>query len=215
MFVLGGGKFTTANILLNAWLANVGQIVLSMYYFNFNAIFTSMALTYEWNQMAKEQKGLRVSKPEGHQRGTYFLQLPYRFAVPLAAVSSLLHWLLSQTLFFVRIDVTDDQGIRLEDSSISACGFSRLSCLILILVLGLVLVVTLGIGSSKYEEKIPQAVSNSLMISAASHCSGSESGPSLEKIQWGVVDMGNTEGSKHCSFSSRAVTAPEVGKEYI
>jgi hypothetical protein len=195
-------------------MSNVAQIVLSIYYFNFNAAFTSMALSYEWNQMAKEQKGLRVTKPEGDQRGTFFLQLPYRFAIPLAATSTLLHWLLSQTLFFVRIDVVDDRGTRVEDSSVAACGFSRLSCLVLLLVLGLLLVSILGISSTQIEEEIPLAVSNSLMISAACHYSTNGSSASLEKVQWGVVDVGNTNEMKHCSFSSRPVTAPEAGEVY-
>jgi hypothetical protein len=54
--------------------------------------------------MAYHRKGLRVSEnPRGAQRSTYFLQLPYRYAIPLLIVSSAMHWMVSQSLFLVTV----------------------------------------------------------------------------------------------------------------
>lgn len=42
------------------------------------------------------RKGLRVTQPHGYQRSSYFLQLPYRWSLPLIVISGTLHWLLSR-----------------------------------------------------------------------------------------------------------------------
>ena len=40
---------------------------------------------------------------KGAQRSEYFLQLPYRFALPIMLYSGFLHWLCSQSFFLVSI----------------------------------------------------------------------------------------------------------------
>lgn len=60
--------------------------------------------------MATTRKGLRVTAPRGEQRSSYFLQLPYRWAVPLMIVSGALHWLMSQTIFPVRLETRSRDG---------------------------------------------------------------------------------------------------------
>src|SRR6185312_6672946 len=93
------------NFLLIVMLANLVQPGLSFVYFSYNGLFTSMATALEWDSYARNRKGLRVSKdPQGKQREYSFLQLPYKFAVPLLLLSGLLHWLVSQSLFLITID---------------------------------------------------------------------------------------------------------------
>lgn len=78
-------------------------------------------------------KGLRASSPQPNtaQRSTYFLTLPYRWAVPTTAIVSLLHWLVSQMFFFARVDVdgltTEPPGgsLPVERLKIQAPGASR------------------------------------------------------------------------------------------
>lgn len=95
------------SIIGNTLVANVVQVFLSVVYFSYNSLFTCMLLGHEWASYAHRRKGLRVSsKPMGAQRSTYFLSLPYRFALPLMAMSGLLHWLVSQSIFFVVVQVS-------------------------------------------------------------------------------------------------------------
>ena len=56
---------------------------------------------------------LRVTEPCGLQRSTYYLQLPYLYAIPLLIVSTLLHRLVSQSIFIAHIAVYERRG-RLE-----------------------------------------------------------------------------------------------------
>jgi hypothetical protein len=57
---------------------NVPQLALSLCYLALNSICTSLASAYKWNNMARTRKSLRVTDPQGQQRSTYFLQLPYK-----------------------------------------------------------------------------------------------------------------------------------------
>jgi hypothetical protein len=66
-----------------------------------------MFLADEWSHFAKERKPLRVSSPTGL---TYFLQLPYRIALPLLVMSGLLHWLVSQSIFLAVVSEYDEIG---------------------------------------------------------------------------------------------------------
>lgn len=60
-------------------------------------------MSREWAQFASTRRTLRVSKPQGQQRSTYWLQLPYRYSVPLMGAMVLLHWLMSRGLFLASI----------------------------------------------------------------------------------------------------------------
>lgn len=51
--------------------------------------------------MSTRYKALRVTNPTGQQSSTYFLQLPYRYSVPLLIISILLHWILSGCIYLL------------------------------------------------------------------------------------------------------------------
>jgi hypothetical protein len=201
--------------LLNAWIANAPQLVLSFCYLAINSECTAMAGAAEWNSLASSHKGLRVTRPVGQQRDTYFLQLPYRWSLPLTIASGGLHWLLSQSIFLVRIDDYTLSGKLNEFNSKSACGFSPTSWITLT-VCFLLLVGTVGlVGRKKIKVKIPFAASCSLVVSAACHATPSESQPHLKPVRWGVVEERLYDGELHCSLSSRDVTKPKAGVTYL
>jgi hypothetical protein len=207
---LSSDKITSTGVLFNAWLANMPQLFLSFAYLNINTICTSMACAQEWNRLATSRKYLRVTKPVGQQRSTYFLQLPYRWSIPLMAISGILHWLLSQTFFLVRIDYFGSASA----SFISRCGFSVL-CLMVFIGVALLLLTAIGvIGFWKMPMKMPIAGSCSLAISAACHPLADEIDPQLEMVQWGVVKVREGEDHGHCSLSSKPVTEPKYGETY-
>jgi hypothetical protein len=201
--------------LLNAWLANAAQLILSFCYLAINSECTAMAGAHEWNNLATSRKGLRVTRPFGQQRDTYFLQLPYRWSLPLTIASGGLHWLLSQSIFVVRIDGYDRQGNFIPDQSQSACGFSGVSFITLTCAFYALVGFVGLIGRKKIRVRIPFAASCSLVISAACHPSKDDRDPQLRPVQWGVVDEGMFEGEKHCTLSSRRVKRPNAGKRYL
>jgi hypothetical protein len=200
--------------LINAVLVNLPQLLLSFGYLTINTICTSMVSAEEWNQLAVLRKALRVTHPRGAQRSTYFLQLPYRWSLPLIITSGTLHWLLSQSFFLVRVDFFDPQGVMVVEDSISACGFST-SSLYALLIASLVLLAIIGyLGLRKMQMRSPIVASCSLAISAACHPPAGEKDTHLAKVKWGLVGQDAGEVVGHCSLSSSMVRQPEEGKTY-
>lgn len=80
-------------------IANLPQLLLSLSYFVYNSLYTRLCTEKEWNAYGTDYRPLRVTQPQGQQRSTYRLQLPYRYSVPLIVVSIFLHWLVSNALY--------------------------------------------------------------------------------------------------------------------
>jgi hypothetical protein len=216
------------NLLHLILLANTPQLVLSFLYFSYNALFTAMLLGYEWVSYSQKRKGLRVShQPSGAQRSTYFLQLPYRFGIPLLILSGTLHWLVSQSIFLTAIEYYNLEGQRSRPSfpdistkspvDHTTLGYSPLA-IIAVMVLGSLMVISiLAFGYIPYTRGMPIAGSCSMAISAAcqsveQHESGGNK-ISEEKLQWGVVSIGSHEVG-HCAFSKNEVEPLVKGRLY-
>ncbi|KAE8318728.1 hypothetical protein BDV41DRAFT_560561 [Aspergillus transmontanensis] len=222
--LITGTRWVTS-LISNVLVANTPQLLFSIIYFTFNAIFTAMTLAAEWSRYANHRKGLRVSgPPEVAQRSSYFLSLPYRFAVPAMTFSALLHWLLSQSLFVVGIESYTANFQRDPTRDFITCGYSPPAILSAILV-GVAMVVWLvGFSFRRLESGMPVAGSCSLAIAAACHptlrVKGDEYvdeeaklGAEQMRVQWGVIYV-DADGEGHCSFSSEEVGVPEDGKIY-
>jgi hypothetical protein len=95
----------STSLLRTIFLANAPRIFVSLLYLIDNALFTSMFLSKKWMSYGAHPRGL--------QRSTYYLQLPYLYAIPLLIVSTLLHWLVSQNILIAHIAVYERRG-RLE-----------------------------------------------------------------------------------------------------
>ena len=145
------------------------QLILSFLYFLFNGICTCMLLAKEWSEYAYERKTLRVSSPIEKQRSTYFLQLPYRYAIPLLVFSGVLHWFVSQSIFLANIDVYYANGVLSPDASYSTCGYSPIAMVFVIIFGFLMILFGLTLGFRTYKPGIPLAGSCSKKISAACH----------------------------------------------
>lgn len=166
-----------AAIVFSVLVANSPQLVLSFLYFAINGLCTSMSLANEWSQLSVSSalnsragaKTLRCSNPEGQQRSTYFLQLPFRFAVPLISVAAILHWLISQSIFLAVVTVYDELGNLQENFAVATCGFSPLA-MILVIVSGAFLGLgILGISRLNLNNGMRIVGSCSAAISAACH----------------------------------------------
>jgi len=209
-----------------ALVANLPQVILSFLYFAYNSLFTAMLMGYEWTSYAHKRKGLRVSrKPARHQRSTYFLQLPYRFGLPLVILSGTLHWLVSQSIFVVSFDLYDVDGEPVPDTYLNfewdmvtrSVGYSPVAMLSVIILGVLMVGSVIGFGYIPYKPGMPLAGSCSLAISAACHPEkrvGLDDGVlSEQKLQWGVVST-DADGVGHCAFSSEDVDPLVKGRMY-
>lgn len=221
-----------AGLICNFLVANIAQAILSFIYFAYNGLFTSMLAGREWSRFATQRKGLRISGvPSGSQRSTYFLQLPYRFAVPLMIMSGLLHWLVSQSIFLVAIEelppsipgqnITgyDQKNIPLSADDYSGygtltCGYSPLAIILVIITGFSLMLATILLGCRRYEAGIPLAGNCSAVISAACHPEGNlgDADAAYLPLRWGVTHSEGDIG--HCAFSAEKVGFPEEDHLY-
>jgi len=201
----------THGLLANVMIANMPQLIVSCLYLLYNGLFTSMCLAHEYSNYSIRRKPLRVTSPRGHQRSTHWLHLPYIYSVPLLIASAILHWSISQSIFFAGIDVY--KGPELQKSNFGL-GYS-VQPIILDIVLGsIMLFVLVGMGFRKLQGKIPLANSNSFAIAAACHRPEEDKNAALKGVMWGEVQAGSDSEVGHCSFTSLEVTAPVEGKMY-
>ena len=212
------GSFAVIGMAL---MANSPQLVFSVLYFMYNGLYTCMLASHEWSRLAQHKKALRVTSPTHVQRSTYWLQLPYRYGLPLSAACSLMHWLISQSIFLARIDVYDPRGQIKEGAlddpgsgSVSTCGYS-VPAIILAMILGILMLLALVMtGHRKLDNGIPLVGSCSLAISAACHRPPGDQDAAFKPVKWGAVRHGTNQGPGHCCITTCNVEPPIPGQYY-
>lgn len=147
-----------------------------------------MLLTQEWCGYAMKRKGLRVSSPKGIQRGTYRLQLPYRYGIPVLVGSGVLHWLVSQSIFLARINVFDSERNEVPSESVSTRGYSPIAIMFVCALGSIVILCGIGTGFRRYNVAVPLAGSCSAVISAACHPPQGSIDTTSRPAKWERVD---------------------------
>ena len=187
-------------------LANLPQGLLSISYLVYNSLFTCMLMEQEWQNFAHQRKPLRVSTPTKHQRSSYYLQLPYWFAIPLILFSGLMHWLISQLIFLAHVLAYDASGARDPSNDLITCGYSPIAIIFAIAIGGSTVLVVFVVGSRRYESLMPLARNCSAVISAACHLLPEDVHAATLPVMWGIIY--ENAGVGHCAFSSREVVRP-------
>jgi hypothetical protein len=199
--------FNARGAILNAWLANLPQVMLSLFYFSIHRICTSICFATEWNNYAIKRRGLRVKSPEGGQRPTHFLQLPLRYAILLTIWSGILHWLLSQSLFLVRLEARTRNG-EIYPSSLCVCGYSAMSYPTFTLLLLILITIVIVILVRKVNVQITPARHCSLVISVTCHPVPDDVDSHPRPINWDVVKESTDSEPGHCTITSNDVLSP-------
>jgi len=202
-------------MIMAAFLANLPQTILSFLCLTYNSLFTCMLLGHDWSLFSHHHRTLRVTSPRPGQRSTYWLQIPYAYAIPLMTLSGLLHWLTSQSLFLAGFKSSGPLG---EEGSIilSTVGYSYIG-IIFVLTLGILALLTAaGMGYKSFAAEITTISSCSAVISAACHASGAGSEELVgKKVRWGGVGIVSDLGVRHLTFSSKErVGKPVFGEVY-
>ncbi|KAL4860499.1 hypothetical protein BDV12DRAFT_204986 [Aspergillus spectabilis] len=229
-------------LISNSLVANIPHLLFSTLYFLINGVMTTMALSTEWSAFGVSRKGLRVSTPaKGAQRRARFLSLPRRYSLPLLGVSGLLHWLMSQSIFLVRVLARDAYQRRDTSRDTTTVGWSP-PAILTGLAVGLLLPAGVACLAVRFfKSGMPVAGSCSLAIAAACHPEGGKKmeititesedhgekekekekeGAECRELQWGVESYvsgpppGAVGGVGHCAFSDGFVAAPIPGLAY-
>lgn len=162
----------------------------------------------EWAAMSTRYKALRVTNPKGQQISTYFLQLPYRYSVPLLIISILLHWVLSGCIYLLVMQGGYfEAGTDGPFDSIMAVGFSTKS-LFTMMTLSIVLSFAPPLfGRLSLPPSTIVVGSNSLAIAAACQVSPLV-GQTAEKAQSGKASQEYKSGHQQNEIELRHLMAP-------
>ncbi|KAJ5813671.1 uncharacterized protein N7503_000421 [Penicillium pulvis] len=208
-------------------VANMPQLIVTMSYYCYNNILTSMTLAAEYSSYGATRKPLRVTWPvKGNgskQRSTYWLSLPYAYSIPILVIYMVLHWLVSQSLFYFRMTVYTSSG-KFANALTSCVAYSPLPIFLSLLVGSLMLAILLGLSLRRFKSEMPLAGSCSAVISAACHPPRDDSNAALGLVRWGETmtspewmmnQLGRAEERKgHCSFTSFDTERPSLFKLY-
>lgn len=224
-------------IFVNIVIANIWQVAVSLCYLSLNALLSCLLVAREWVQYGLERKTLRVSHPQGIQRSTFFISMPLRYGVPMMVIFAVEHWLLSQTMFIIRVVMIDTTSVvdsATMTSGWTISGYSLLPAIIgkslkpviiLILItflaialplLGLSIMVTTALSWKRQKFlSMPFVSTCSASISSNCHPPIDDKDAHLLPVQWGVIEP-DSEGPQSCSFTTfRDVQPPIVGHEYL
>lgn len=229
-----------------AMLVNSFQLALSTTYFVYNSLYTAQCGATEWSQFSSSQPStLRVTYPRGQQRSTFYLQLPWRYGIPLTSLLALMHFLISQSIFFVRLEYYDSQGTRKPTLDLHGVSYSGSATLTSVCVGAFMIILQFINAARKLDNRMPIHGNRSAVISAMCHLISDEGNKSdeigsqmdLKPLMWGVTrqpkrardsttDILTTQTEDgadseveiepgHCSFTDQIVSLPEVGQPYI
>ncbi|KAF2805426.1 uncharacterized protein BDZ99DRAFT_105306 [Mytilinidion resinicola] len=170
-----------------------------------------MCTDSEWASFATKRKPVRVSSPHGQQTATYWLQLPYRYAIPLLLVMTTLNWAVSQSMFFASTLYYRD-GQEVPELSAPVLGWSASAVLLAVLLGGAGLGVCGALAVfQRYPPGPPLVGGCSLVISGACHARPDDENIEFGPMQWGVISE-NGNGTSHSGFASGDVRMPYHGQ---
>lgn len=209
--IVGHGR--NLSLLENVLITNSPQLIVSLIYLLYNSVLTSMLMSAEYALYATRRRPLRVSRPSGMQRSTLWLQLPYKYILPILVAMALLHWLIFKSLFLMPVAIYKPDGTWLN--SIHSIGYSPLAMLLAIILGGILVLGLIVLSMRKLDRGMPMASSCSLAISAA--CANNvEVGASKKPLQYGVLKRRpDAEGRQYVGFSAEEVTPLQPGVEYL
>ena len=114
-----------------------------------------------------------------------WLQLPYRYIVPVMVLMVVLHWLTARSLFFVQMTTYDVQGNPVPSVQVDGCIYSPLAIFFAVIVGSVLIIALLGCSLFRLHPGIPVASSCSLAISAAAHAN--EKDAAIKPLMYGVI----------------------------
>lgn len=138
-----------------------------------------------------------------------------RYGLPLVGAATLLHWLISQSIFVVRLLLLKGEDVfEIETGP----GFSPIA-IIFAMICGLIIIfATIGLSSIPCKTAVPHVGTCPAVLSAACHPPEGDENAALKEVMWGVVSGRDSDaardGEERCCITSWEVKPPIDGKAY-
>lgn len=212
---------------------NSAQLIVTLCYYFYNSLLTRMLLSAEYSSYGVDRKPLRVTWPvEGSkQRSTYWLSIPYQYGFPAMALFTILHWLVSQGIYFLLVIPYAADGNPMYAEKKSTPTYSYMPLICAGSLLGLLGIMIVGVSFRRLKSAIPLAGTCSAAISAACHppenvCTNTVA---HGELMWGETDLPwalssgddddddddeSDDAKGHCSFTPSEARQPSLDKLY-
>lgn len=207
--------------------ANSAQLLVTFSYYFYNNVLTSMLAAAEYSSYGVDRKSLRVTWPVkgSQQRSTYWLSVPYRYCIPIMVLYMILHWLVSESIFYVVFTPYDWNDQPVYNRTYTSLALSPLPIILALIVGFLMVSILIALSFRRLKSRIPLAGSCSAAISAACHPPTDDytDTAALRELIWGETspppdwDAGQTgkDHKGHCTFTSlNDVQPPSTEKSY-
>ena len=203
MLGMGNKGEKRGNILSITAAANVPQFILAVMWMLYMDIYSSMAYARDWSRFEYQPQTLMVTDPGGQQRTVWIMGLPWFQGTFLTLMQTLMHYLLSQSIFPVRIQAYDAHGAVDPEHLVSNIGYSPIAMFVTMIICSLLFVLLLWVGKWPMPSSMPIAGTCSASISAACHPTTRSDGMVYGYLRWGEVQT--YQGlQRHCSMTTAA-----------
>lgn len=176
-------------VLSSVLVANLPQLVITITHFFYNGILANMLVGREYSSHGSTRKALRVSVPveTSEQRSTYWLSVPFRYAILIIALETIFHLLVSKSFYYISIFPFDTFNEVMDVYVGKSLAYSPLFIFRSLLMGGLLLCILLVLSLRRLSSEMPLARSSSAVISAACHPPQHEDAEIsvLGKLMWG------------------------------
>jgi hypothetical protein len=204
------------SLTTNALLINSPQLAISIAYVLYDTIITSMFVSYECSKFSITRKVLRVSRPRGSQKSTYWLQLPYRYSLPIMISAATLHWLVSRGVYLTNVKVYNITGEEVPTRVRFGYDTNGMPLLFAFLIMTGLIFLLVFLMRRKLGAGMPIIGTSSLAISAACHPAEGDEDAATRPLMYGAVKIRGVQGKRgwHVCFSSKDVVPLQDGEGY-
>lgn len=185
---------------------NSPHLALTFGYRVFNDLLSILLISDEFCRYAVHRKTLRASVPVGTQRTSYFLNQPFRYALPLTCSMGLLHWFVSQGFRFSHTQLFDYNDHVIQGTGINSLTQSPLACLLALVLCALMILAMMGLSFRRLSRGALIVGTNSLAIAAACHRADYEDAEIISQpLKFGVLKCYESHGKRRVGFSAHHV----------
>ena len=171
-----------------AFLANIPQIFLAAIWLLYMGIMTSMFLAADWSIFGIKGHPLMVKNARGEQRGMWLLGAPLVWGAPLLVLQIILHWLISQSIFVISLNIHNPDGSPNQGRPYYRnCGYSPIAIIFTIVATILLMLSAMLMACRKLPSAAPVVATCSAAISAACHLPNGllQQGSWYKPMRWG------------------------------
>lgn len=201
---------TSTGVVGNSVIANLPQLMISIFYYIINGILSSQLAEREWSRFGNQKRRLRTSFPSTEDMA-FYLSMPYSYSGPLIVMFILLHLSVSQSLFGIEIyfytwngsiarglkTTYDAVAVNEQGAAFSTLCASTSAAIFSMMAFGIIIVVVVANSFRRMNTAMPFPGTHSVVIAAATHAKTDLDHILGKTIMWTKTSVDSNDESKY------------------